>query len=51
MQKVMMIVTIERWKDKSGEPQEHTEWFAVKAFGRRAGIIGEYLAQRQSRLR
>ena len=37
------VATTERWKDKSGEPQEHTEWFAVKAFGRRAEIIGEYL--------
>lgn len=33
----------ERWKDKSGELQEHTEWFAVKAFGRRAELVGEYL--------
>src|ERR1022692_44548 len=27
------VATTERWKDKGGEPQEHTEWFAVKAFG------------------
>jgi hypothetical protein len=26
------VATTERWKDKGGEPQEHTEWFAVKAF-------------------
>ncbi len=37
------VATGERWKDKSGEWQEHTEWFAVKAFGRRAEIAGEYL--------
>jgi single-strand DNA-binding protein len=37
------IATTERWKDKAGEPQEHTEWFAVKAFGRRAEIVGENL--------
>lgn len=37
------VATTERWKDKSGEPQEHTEWFAVKTFGRRAEIVGEYL--------
>lgn len=37
------VATTERWKDKSGELQEHTEWFAVKAFGRRAEIAGEYL--------
>ena len=39
----LSVATTERWKDKSGEPQEHTEWFAVKAFGRRAEIVGEYL--------
>ena len=37
------IATTERWKDKGGELQEHTEWFAVKAFGRRAEIVGENL--------
>jgi single-strand DNA-binding protein len=37
------VATTERWKDKSGDLQEHTEWFAVKAFGRRAEVIGEYL--------
>jgi single-strand DNA-binding protein len=37
------VASTERWTDKSGEPQEHTECFAVKAFGRRAEIIGEYL--------
>ena len=24
------VATTERWKDKAGELQEHTEWFAVK---------------------
>jgi single-strand DNA-binding protein len=37
------VATSERWKDKDGELQEHTEWFAVKAFGRRAEIVGEHL--------
>ena len=37
------IATTERWKDKAGELQEHTEWFAVKTFGRRAEIVGESL--------
>ena len=37
------VASTERWRDRSGEPQKHTEWFAVKAFGRRAEIIGEYL--------
>ncbi len=37
------VASTERWRDKSGTPQEHTEWFAVKAFGRKAEVIGEYL--------
>ena len=37
------VATTERWKDKGGEPQEHTEWFAVKAFNRLAEIAGEHL--------
>jgi len=35
------VATTERWKDRGGEPQEHTEWFAVKAFNRLAEIAGE----------
>jgi single-strand DNA-binding protein len=37
------VATSERWRNKDGELQEHTEWFAVKTFGRRAKIVGEYL--------
>ena len=37
------LATTERWKDKDGEPKEHTEWFAVKAFNRLAEIAGEHL--------
>src|SRR5256885_7618426 len=37
------IASTERWKDRNGELQERTEWFAIKAFGRRAEIAGEYL--------
>ena len=37
------VGTTERWKDKEGKLQEHTEWFSLKAFGRRAEIIGEHL--------
>jgi single stranded DNA-binding protein len=37
------LATNERWKDKSGQLQEHTEWFAIKAFGRRAEVVGDYL--------
>jgi single-strand DNA-binding protein len=37
------VATTERWKDKAGELQEHTEWFAAKTFGRKAEIVGENL--------
>ena len=38
------IATSEQWKDKqTGENQERTEWHRVKAFGRLAEIMGEYL--------
>jgi single-strand DNA-binding protein len=37
------VATTERRKDKDGELQEHTEWFAVKAFNRQAEIVGEHL--------
>jgi single-strand DNA-binding protein len=37
------IATSEKWKDKSGEQQEHTEWHRVAFFGRLAEIAGEYL--------
>jgi single-strand DNA-binding protein len=37
------VATSERWKDKSGEQQEKTEWHRVVAWGRLAEICGEYL--------
>ena len=37
------VATTERWKDRGGEPQEHAEWFAAKAFGRRAEVVREHL--------
>src|SRR5271157_1302277 len=37
------VATTERWKHKQGGLQEHTEWFAVKAFNRLAEIAGEHL--------
>jgi single-strand DNA-binding protein len=39
------VATTERWKDKDGELQEHTEWFSVKAFGHRAEIVSEHLCK------
>jgi single-strand DNA-binding protein len=37
------IATSEKWKDKSGEQQEHTEWHRIAFFGKTAEIAGEYL--------
>jgi len=37
------IATTEKWKDKSGEKQEKTEWHRITFFGRLAEIAGEYL--------
>lgn len=37
------IATTEKWKDKSGETQEQTEWHRISFFGRQAEICGEYL--------
>jgi single-strand DNA-binding protein len=37
------IATSEKWKDKSGEQQEHTEWHRLAFFGKLAEIAGEYL--------
>ena len=39
------VATTERWKDGNGDPKEHTEWFNIKAFGRRAEIAGQFLAK------
>jgi len=37
------IATSEKWKDKSGEQQEHTEWHRIAFFGKLAEVAGEYL--------
>ena len=37
------VATNEKWKDKSGEEQEHVEWHRVAFFGKLAEIVGEYL--------
>jgi single-strand DNA-binding protein len=42
------IATTEKWKDKSGEMQEQTEWHRISFFGRQAEICGEYLKKGSS---
>jgi single-strand DNA-binding protein len=39
------IATTERWKDKDGQQQEHTEWHNIVAWRRLAEICGEYLSK------
>jgi single-strand DNA-binding protein len=42
------IATTEKWKDKSGDMQEQTEWHRISFFGRQAEICGEYLRKGSS---
>jgi single-strand DNA-binding protein len=44
----LRVATTEKWKDKSGEMQEQTEWHSVAFFGRQAEICGEYLRKGSS---
>lgn len=37
------LATNERWKDKSGEQKEHTEWHRIVAWGKTAELCKEYL--------
>ncbi|MEM7070573.1 MAG: single-stranded DNA-binding protein [Pseudomonadota bacterium] len=39
----LRIATSERWRDKSGEMQERTEWHSVTLFGRVSEIAEKYL--------
>jgi single-strand DNA-binding protein len=39
------VATTERFTDRAGTKQEHTEWHSVVAFGRLAEMCGKYLAK------
>jgi single-strand DNA-binding protein len=39
------VATNERWKDRSGQPQERTEWHRVVAWSPLAEIAGQYLTK------
>jgi len=41
----LRIATSERWTDKNGQKQEHTEWHRVVLFGKQAEIVGQYLTK------
>lgn len=38
----LSVATSEKWKDKSGEQKEKTEWHRVVLFGKLAEIAGDY---------
>ncbi len=37
------VATNERWNDREGNTQEHTQWFRVSLWGRRADALAQYL--------
>lgn len=37
------VATNEKWKDRNGQPQEHTEWHIIKAFGRQGEVLAQHL--------
>lgn len=39
------VATSERWKDKSGQPQERTEWHKVVVWGQQAENCSQYLSK------
>jgi single-strand DNA-binding protein len=39
------MATSRRWKDKSGQRQEQTEWHTIVCFGKQAEIAGQYLTK------
>jgi single-strand DNA-binding protein len=39
------LATSRRWKDKSGQKQEQTEWHTIVCWGRQAEIAGQYLTK------
>lgn len=39
------VATTEKWTDKSGTPQERTEWHRVDQWGKQAENLAEYLTK------
>ena len=39
------VATNEKWKDKGGQLQEHTEWHNIVAWGKLAEFCGNYLSK------
>lgn len=43
----LRVAVSEKWKDRDGNPQEHTEWFTVEVWGKQAESCGQYLVKGQ----
>ena len=39
------VATTEKWNDKSGTPQERTEWHNIDLWGKQAESLSEYLTK------
>src|SRR3954454_14105583 len=39
------LATTEKWTDKSGSPQERTEWHNIDLWGKQAETLAEYLTK------
>jgi single-strand DNA-binding protein len=39
------LATTRKWKDKSGQRQEQTEWHQIVCWGRQAEVAGQYLTK------
>ncbi|HXO21582.1 MAG TPA: single-stranded DNA-binding protein [Thermoanaerobaculia bacterium] len=39
------LATNRKWKDKSGQRQEQTEWHQIVCWGRQAEVAGQYLTK------
>ena len=39
------VATTQKWKDKGGQQQEHTEWHRVSYFGRVAEVVEKYVSK------
>jgi single-strand DNA-binding protein len=39
------LATSRRWRDKSGQKQEQTEWHQIVVWGKQAEIAGQYLTK------
>ncbi|MDQ7007730.1 MAG: single-stranded DNA-binding protein [Acidobacteriota bacterium] len=37
------VATNEQWKDRNGNPQEHTQWFRISLWGKQAETLKPYL--------